>query len=109
MRFEKNDSKSWTVTVEDREFPLKMTASSITNKFNRAMRAGAQMLDQQSKTAESGQALETRMGEKTSTLVDTARNQAEGLERALQHAALVVGDNPEEVSVEPNLDFISKL
>lgn len=34
MRFEKNDSKSWTVTVEDREFPLQMTASSITNKFN---------------------------------------------------------------------------
>lgn len=34
IKFEKNDSKSWTVTAEDREFPLQMTASSITNKFN---------------------------------------------------------------------------
>ena len=34
IKFEKHETKSWTVTAGDRDFPLKMTASSITNKFN---------------------------------------------------------------------------
>jgi len=34
IKFEKHETKSWTVTAGDRDFPLQMTASSITNKFN---------------------------------------------------------------------------
>ena len=67
---------------------------------------GAKLLDMSDSSGRaSGDALRVRVAAKTATLVDIARTGAKGLETALKLAAVWVGADPEEVVVEPNLDF----
>lgn len=54
---------------------------------------------------ESGDAIRRRVGARTATLTDIAKAGAEGLEKILKIAAAWIGANPDEVEVEPNLDF----
>lgn len=54
---------------------------------------------------ESGIALQTRLGAQTSTLMQIAITGAGALQHILRMCAEWVGANPEEVIVEPNLDF----
>lgn len=56
-------------------------------------------------SAESGEALRVRVAAKTASLAQVAKAGAEALEELLEIAARWVGADPEEVSVEPNLDF----
>jgi hypothetical protein len=67
---------------------------------------GSKLLDMSDSSGRaSGDALRVRVASKTATLVDIARTGAKGLEMALKAAAVWVGADPEEVKVEPNLDF----
>lgn len=55
--------------------------------------------------ASSGDALRVRVAARTASLVSVARTGASGLEQMLKKLAVWVGANPDEVKVEPNLDF----
>lgn len=63
------------------------------------------LVDRDSGSAQSGEALRVRMGSKTATLSQIAQTGAEGLKAFLRMAAEWVGADPDEVVVEPNLDF----
>lgn len=55
--------------------------------------------------ASSGDALRVRVAARTASLVSIARTGAAGLEQMLKKLAVWVGANPDEVKIEPNLDF----
>lgn len=67
--------------------------------------AGVKLFDTQSK-AESGEALRLRSSAQTATLTSIAQTSAAALERALRYAAVFVGQDPEEIVVKPNLQFV---
>lgn len=81
---------------------------ALENDNSRAAQKGGQLLDSVSRERESGDALKVRVAARTSTLNQIALTGAFGLEQILKIAAKWVGANPEEVSVTPNLDFISE-
>ena len=70
-----------------------------------AAERGARLLDFGDTARQSGDALRIRVAARTTTLRTLATTGAEGLERALKQIAEFVGANPDEVEVEPNLDF----
>lgn len=63
-------------------------------------------LQDQAAGAQSGSALHTRIAAQTVTLNQIALTGAAGLERALRHAAMLMGLDPSLVTVTPNLDFV---
>jgi hypothetical protein len=72
-----------------------------------AAASGAQLMAvDDSKAAESGEALKLRFASQTASLVDIALASAKALEKALKYAAMMIGANPDEVIVTPNLQFI---
>lgn len=58
---------------------------------------------------ESGEALRTRIGARTASLVQLAKTGAAGLEKILKICAEWMGADPSQVSVQPNLDFSKAL
>lgn len=80
---------------------------SLENDRRLAASRSGQLVDTTSRQRESGDALQTRVAAQTATLNDIAITSAGGLERILKIAAKWVGANPEEVSVQPNLDFVN--
>lgn len=83
---------------------LEAQATAIDASLQRAMVFGAQLFDSK-RSAESGEALSLRLGNQHSTLRAVAMNSAAGLERALRNLAVWLGEKPESVVVQPNLDF----
>lgn len=82
---------------------------SLENDRREAAKMGAHLLDTDgSAGAESGEALKVRVAAKTPTLTGVARTGAGALETILRAAAVWVGADPDEVKVEPNLDFVSR-
>ena len=77
---------------------------SLANDRLRAEIVAGQLTNTTDKV-ESGLALQTRLGAQKSVLTQIALTGAAALERILKIAAEWVGANPDEVSVEPNLDF----
>lgn len=71
----------------------------------RAGNKSGQLIDTRSRQKESGDALEKRISAQTATLNQIALSGAGGLEKILRHAAEWVGADPEQVVVQPNLDF----
>ena len=71
----------------------------------RAGSMGAQSLDTTSRERESGTSLNIRIAARTADLNQIALTGAAGLEKILKVCAEWVGANPDEVSVEPNLEF----
>lgn len=69
-----------------------------------AVRTG-QLLAPGKMSMESGEALKTRVAGQTATLTSVAVASAAALQRALRHIAKWLGEDPEKVIVEPNLDF----
>lgn len=55
---------------------------------------------------ESGEALTTRVGARTANLPGLVKNGAKALENALRLCAVAVGANPDEVVVQPNMDWV---
>lgn len=79
--------------------------SSIENDKTEAALLGSQFLDIGNDQAESGEALRIRVAARTTTIASVARAGAAGLEQTLKWAAQWVGEDPDEVSVEPMTDF----
>jgi hypothetical protein len=71
----------------------------------RAGSMGAQSLDTVSRERESGTSLNIRIAARTADLNQIALTGAAGLERLLKICAEWVGADPEEVKIEPNLEF----
>lgn len=84
--------------------------TAIDDERENAAAAGARVFDTQKRGAESGDALRIRSRASTATLVSVALASAAGLEKALRHCAVMMGQDPEQIVVTPNLDFVdSKL
>ncbi len=71
-----------------------------------AAEMGGRLLDTTSRQEESGIALRIRVAARTASLNQIALAGAEGLQAVLRIMAEWVGANPDEVQVEPNLDFV---
>lgn len=78
---------------------------ALENDRTRAGSMGAQSLDTVSRERESGTSLNIRIAARTADLNQIALTGAAGLEAILKICAEWVGANPEEVKVEPNLEF----
>lgn len=81
---------------------------SQANLDRAAGKLGAFLLDTDDASAESGEALKVRVAAKTPTLTSIGRTAAGALEKTLKQAAVWVGADPDEVVVEPNMDFVGK-
>ncbi|MCK5549442.1 MAG: DUF4055 domain-containing protein, partial [Hyphomicrobiaceae bacterium] len=80
---------------------------SQMNDFQRAAMYGLQMMSTGA-GAEAAETLKIKVAARTATLVNIAETSAAGLESILKICAEWVGADPEEVSVEPNTDFIDE-
>lgn len=79
---------------------------ALENDRKEAMEQGVKLLEAGGEShASSGDALRVRVASRTANLVTIARTGAAALEAILKIAARWVGANPDEVKVEPNLDF----
>lgn len=74
-----------------------------------AISAGARLLDSEKRAAESGDALRLRYTAQTATLTTISQASAAGLEKALRYVATMIGADPEEVVVKPNLQFVDQV
>ncbi|MFC5385178.1 DUF4055 domain-containing protein [Aquamicrobium segne] len=77
----------------------------IQKNYDRAVMFGAQMLADQGRAQESGEAKRVRLDSQHATLKGIAMTSAAGLEKALKNTAVWIGADPSKVSVVPNLDF----
>lgn len=82
--------------------------TAIDDALERAVMFGAQALANTSRAAESGDAIQLRLGNQYSLLHLIAINSAAGLEKALRNVAIWLGENPDDVKVKPNLEFFDK-
>lgn len=80
--------------------------TAIQDERENAVSAGARIFDSTKKAAESGEALRLRYAAQTATLTSIAQASAQGLEKALRYIAVMIGANPDDVVVKPNLDFL---
>ena len=83
--------------------------AALQNDRSRAEVRAGQLVNARVGDKESGEALKTRLAAQTATLTAIALSGGTGLETALKQIAIWVGANPEEVKVEPNLEFTSTL
>ena len=79
--------------------------SALENDRKRAETKSGQLIDATNGSAESGAALNTRIGAQTATLNQLAQTGAAALEKMLKFAASWMGANPDEVKVTPNMEF----
>lgn len=82
--------------------------TAIIDSLDRAVTFGAQALSNSSRSAESGDAIQLRLGNQYSLLHLIALNSASGLEQALRNIAVWLGEDPETVKVKPTLEFFDK-
>ena len=81
--------------------------TSLEDDYQRAGEEGIKLLSSGA-SAEAAETLRIRVAGRTATLQTIAMTAATGLETALRQAAIWVGANPDDVKVEPNLDFITE-
>lgn len=81
---------------------------ALLDERDNAVAAGARLFDNTSKSTESGEALRLRYTAQTATLTTISQASAAGLEKALRYIAVMIGANPDEVVVTPNLQFIDQ-
>jgi hypothetical protein len=78
---------------------------ALENDRRRAAQMAGQ-LDRRGADAESGEALRLRISAMTTMLTSIAMTSGEALEQILRHAAIWVNANPDDVQVEPSIDFV---
>lgn len=78
---------------------------ALANDKQEAQLKAGSMVNTTKGSQESGEALRTRIGARTASLVQLAKTGAQGLERILKICATWMGADPEKVRVQPNLDF----
>lgn len=79
--------------------------SALENDRKRADTKSGQLINATGTQAESGAALQIRIGAQTATLNQIANTGAAALEHILRICAEWMGANPDEVKVSPNLEF----
>lgn len=80
--------------------------ASLENDHKRAATKSGQLLPSgRASTAESGEALKTRLAAQTASMTQIALTGAKGLEGALKLCATWMGADPELVKVTPNMEF----
>jgi len=79
--------------------------TSLNDDYQRAGEEGVKLLSTGA-GAEAAETLKIKVAGRTANLQTIAMTSAAGLESALRQAATWVGADPDEVKVEPNLDFI---
>ncbi len=79
--------------------------TSLEDDYRRAGEEGIKLLSSGA-GAEAAETLRIRVAARTATLQTIAMTAASGLETVLRQAAEWVGANPDDVKVEPNLDFV---
>jgi len=79
--------------------------TSLNDDYQRAGEEGVKLLSTGA-GAEAAETLKIKVAGRTANLQTIAMTSASGLETALRQAAVWVGADPDEVKVEPNLDFI---
>ena len=79
---------------------------ALENSYARAGKKGGDLLDTNTRERESGEALKIRGTTSTASLNRIALTGAFALESELKIVAEWMGENPEDVSIEPNLDFV---
>lgn len=84
---------------------LSAQASAISSSLERAVTFGAQLLSENSRSAESGDSRRLRLRSQRSLLRQVAITSAAALERALRNIALWSGMDENAVNVKPYLDF----
>lgn len=84
---------------------LSEVRSALENDKQRAETKAGQLATKNTGQKESGEALKTRLGAQTATLMQIALSSAAGLENILKVAAVWMGKDPEKVKVIPNLEF----
>lgn len=77
-----------------------------SDKKQAAVRTG-QLLQPGKSSLESGESLKTRLAAQTATLSQLAKTSCTAIETVLKMMARWIGENPDEVSVVPNLDFVN--
>lgn len=78
---------------------------ALENDRKRAETKAGQLITARGNSQESGDALKTRLTAQTATLNQIAMAGAAGLENLLRVVATWMGANPDEVKVDPNLEF----
>lgn len=78
--------------------------SNLVRDYEIANSLSARLV-QRGSSVESGDALRIRVASQTASLTSIAKASAAGLQEALRMAARWIGANPDEVVVQPNLDF----
>lgn len=78
---------------------------TLSDDHQRASSRAGQLINTKANGVESGDALKTRVAAQTATLVMIARTSGAALEWMLKVAAKWVGADPDEVKVDPNLEF----
>ena len=81
--------------------------TSLENDYTRAGEEGIKLMSSGA-GAEAAETLRIRAAARTATLQTMAMTAAAGLEEMLRICAEWVGANPDDVNVEPNLDFIDE-
>lgn len=82
---------------------------AIQDERSNAVASGSSLFDNEQGQQESGEARKLRLGAQRATLTSVALASASGLERALRYAAMFVGQDPNEIVVKPNLQFIDQV
>jgi hypothetical protein len=105
-------SKIWILpkdaTADFLEFSgpgLEAQSKAIAAALERGVMFGAQVLSEQGQAAESGYSRSLRLHGQYATLRGVAMSSAAGLERCLREIAIWSGVNPDEVKVDPWLDW----
>lgn len=80
-------------------------AAALEADKDEASNKGARLLSNLGGERQSGEALRVRVAAQTATLATVVQTGAEALATTLRTAAEWVGANPDEVVVEPNMDF----
>lgn len=79
--------------------------NAIENDRKRAEFKAGQLIGNQSLKNEAGNAMIARLASQTANLNQIAMSSGEGLERALKHVAVWMGEDPNSVKVIPNTEF----
>lgn len=80
--------------------------AAIQDTLQAAIQAGAKLFATADEQQESGEARKIKYAAQTATLVGIALTGAAGLEKALKMCAMLVGANPDEVSISISTEFI---
>ena len=81
---------------------------ALVDDREEAGKMGGTLVDPRKSDAESGEALHMRMAARTATVTQIARTGAEGLQSVLRTIAEWIGEDPDAVTVEPNLEFADR-